>query len=180
MEWAKLDQTAWIEAAADRAAYYEIPSLLLLLLIAKESGTPGAPGSGDPLAVKGERVGLMQIKLDLAARLLAEAPSVLLRILMIPEVSIILGTYYLALKCQEAARVMGLEGAEALKGMLAAYQLGPERFLKKLSDAVLMDPDGNLDMETVDVFLPEETKNYWKSIWSDFENRQAGEVSQEK
>ncbi|HEV2418936.1 MAG TPA: hypothetical protein VGX94_14160 [Terriglobia bacterium] len=129
------------------------------------------------MAVKGERIGLMQVKLEVAARILADSPSVLMRILMIPEASVIIGTHYLALKCREAARIMGLEGAESLKGMLAAYHLGADRFLKKLSDTLLMDPDGNLEMENIDVFLPEETNNYWRSIWSDFERAQAGENS---
>lgn len=180
MEWKKLDEVPWVEMAAAKAADYEIPSLLLLLLIAKESGEPGAVGSGDPLAVKNDRIGLMRIRIQVAERILSEAPSIVLRILMIPEVSLIIGTHYLAQKCREAARIMGLEDAEGLKGMLAAYQLGPERFLKKLSDAVLIDPDGKLEMETVDVFLPEETREYWRSIWSDFEKRQAGEIIQEK
>lgn len=170
-----MDQIGWVETVLAKATDYEIPSLLLLLQIAKESGMPGVVGSGDPLAVKGERVGLMQIKLEAAARILAESPSVLMSILMIPEVSVILGCHYLALKCREAARLMGLEGAESLKGMLAAYHLGADRFLKKLSDTLLMDPDGNLEMENIDVFLPEETNNYWRSIWSDFERAQTGE-----
>lgn len=172
-----MEQVAWVETVVAKAADYEIPSLLLLLQIAKESGMPGVVGSGDPLAVKGERIGLMQIRLDVAARILAESPSVLLRILMIPEVSVIIGSHYLALKCREAARLMGLEGAESLKGMLAAYHLGADRFLKKLSDTLLMDPDGNLEMENLDVFLPEDTRNYWRSIWSDFERVRDGEKS---
>lgn len=172
-----MDQVAWIETVEAKAADYEIPSLLLLLQIAKESGMPGVVGSGDPLAVKGERIGLMQIKLEVAARILAESPSVLMRILMIPEASVIIGFHYLALKCREAARLMGLEEAESLKGMLAAYHLGPDRFLKTVSDTLLMDPDGGLQMENIEVFFPEETRNYWRSIWSDFEKAQTGENS---
>lgn len=164
-----MDQAAWVETVESKASDYEIPSLLLLLQIAKESGMPGVAGSGDPLAVEGERIGLMQIRLEVAARILAESPSVLMRLLMIPEASILIGSHYLALKCRAVAQLMGLEGAESLKGMLAAYHLGTDRFLKKLSDTLIMDPDGNLEMEKVAVFLPEETNKYWRSIWSDFE-----------
>ncbi|HEV2418937.1 MAG TPA: hypothetical protein VGX94_14165 [Terriglobia bacterium] len=48
-----MDQVAWMETVVAKAADYEIPSLLLLLQIAKESGMPGVVGSGDPLGVCG-------------------------------------------------------------------------------------------------------------------------------
>lgn len=164
----------WVSIIEAMAPGLGLPVDLIRCQIAQESGTPGQPGTGNPGAISNEgAIGLMQIEPKTALYLLQKYPQLMAEILKNDFCSLVLGTAYDHLVCAAAAKKLGLEGAELIKGMLAAYNGGP--VMLEIAHSKFTAQNNNESPVTMDdlaPYLPDQTRKYYQEIWATFEQMQ--------